>query len=147
MKNRKLKKTPKLILIAFLAIFTLFVGNSAASALKEKIEKPTLANIELQKTIKEISDNRINYCLSKEDVLLSNEQVLHYMYSNDEGYYFLDAFTSDGENVIFVPNVTLLEAGINTTELHHGQRFVGVFYDESLWELETLYPIEKPYAE
>lgn len=66
--------------------------------------------------------------------LESNQTTLFYMYSNDNGHFFIDPL-AEVENVIFVEKYDIPQL---KGKLHHGKRFIGTFVDESLWELEGL---------
>lgn len=61
------------------------------------------------------------------------ELDVFYMYSNEEGSYFLEP-NAEYENVIFIDNDTLKEWNVNTDELEHGMRYTGTF-DKDGWEL------------
>lgn len=77
--------------------------------------------------------------------LKSNQTELYYMYSNESGHYFLDP-KAEYENVIFVGlNDYLTDSNfkIDTPSLHHGQKFIGTFTDDTLWELIGLEDIVK----
>lgn len=87
-----------------------------------------------------------NYCgdNSLTNGLAINEATLFYMYSDEVGMYFLDPL-ADVENIIYVGHEDhkLLEGlKIDTDNLHHGQRFVGAFADEDLWELVALIEVD-----
>ncbi|MGG0667693.1 hypothetical protein ABE073_04105 [Lederbergia citrisecunda] len=58
---------------------------------------------------------------------------IFYMYSVDDGSYWLDP-TTDTENVIWIDDESLVEWNVNKEELHHGNRMVGMF-DKTGWEL------------
>lgn len=66
----------------------------------------------------------------------ANQTTLFYMYSNEEGHYFLDP-EAEYENVIFVP---LDDYYLSSP--HHGDKFIGTFSDTDLWELEGLEAVE-----
>lgn len=66
--------------------------------------------------------------------LKSNQTELFYMYSNNEGHFFLDP-EATSENVIFIG---LNDFKVNTASLHHGKKFIGTFADDYLWELIKL---------
>lgn len=88
-----------------------------------------------------------NYCgnNSLTNGLESNETTLFYMYSDNEGMYFIDPL-AESENIIFVGHddyKMLPELKINNNELHHGKRYVGVFSENDLWELIGLIEIEE----
>ncbi len=77
--------------------------------------------------------------------LKSNQTELFYMYSNETGHYFLDP-NVEFENVIYVGlNDYLVDSSfkIDTTSLHHGQKFIGTFADDTLWELTGLEVVSK----
>src|SRR6185312_6882533 len=79
-------------------------------------------------------DNTIN---TEENVQGDNIQLdLFYMYSTDEGSYWLDSL-APVENVIFVDFDSLKEWNIDINELHHGNKFLGTF-DPSGWDLLKL---------
>lgn len=62
-----------------------------------------------------------------------NQTTLYYMYSNDEGHYFLDP-NQEYENVIYVSlDDTYLDESV-----HHGDTFIGTFEDDTLWELVSI---------
>lgn len=87
-----------------------------------------------------------NYCgnNSLTNGLESNETTLFYMYSDENGMYFLDPL-AEVENIIFVghdDHKILPALEIDTDNLYHGQRFVGAFADSDLWELVALIEIE-----
>ena len=70
-------------------------------------------------------------CEQLESKLQSNQTELFYMYSNESGYYFLDP-KAEYENVIYVGHDDFL---ITKEQAHHGNKFIGTFEDDSLWEL------------
>jgi len=75
----------------------------------------------------------------KQYALKSNEAYLFYMYSNEEGHFFLDP-TADYENVIFVG---LDDYFLSTEKKHHGKKFIGTFVDDEKWELESIKEVLK----
>lgn len=81
-----------------------------------------------------------NYCgnNSLTKGLKQNQVTLFYMYSNEEGHYFIDPL-ADNENVIYVG---LDDLYINIDSLHHGKRFIGTFADSTLWELVDIEEME-----
>lgn len=92
---------------------------------------------ELEYTVKEDCDYiNPNYCgnNSLTNGLESNQTTLFYMYSNEEGHYLLDPL-AEYENVIFVGHDDFL---ITKEQAHHGNRFIGTFEDDTLWELVGL---------
>lgn len=69
--------------------------------------------------------------------LNSNQDYIYYMYSTEKGHYFIQP-SQEFENVIFVGiNDYKIDANfkIDVKELHHGQKFIGTFADETVWEL------------
>lgn len=110
--------------ITALAIFTLVTTN--ADAVTKEINKSNNACIQSIK-------------------LQPNQTELFYMYSNDTGHYFLDP-KAEYENVIYVGlNDYLLDNNfkMDTPSLHHGQKFIGTFADDTLWELTGLEVVSK----
>jgi len=91
------------------------------------------------------SKTSINKCTQvASNNLKSNQTELYYMYSNDTGHYFLDP-KAEFENVIYVGlNDYLIDSNlkIETPSLHHGQKFIGTFEDDTLWELTGLERVE-----
>lgn len=86
---------------------------------------------------KNILSTEINKVADYNAGLKENQTTLFYMYSNNEGHYFLDPLAKY-ENVIFVGNNDYLvnkNLKVNAMNLHHGTRYVGTFEDETLWEL------------
>lgn len=86
-------------------------------------------------------------CEQVECELKSNEATLFYMYSNNEGHYFLDP-NSEYENLIYVGlNDWKVDSNIkiNTAKLHHGQKFIGTFDEEYEWELTGIKKAETEY--
>jgi len=75
----------------------------------------------------------------KQQRLESNQTELFYMYTDENGSYLLDANTHV-ENVIYVDEQSMIDwIGENyKSELEHGNRLVGTFDDEALWELVGL---------
>jgi hypothetical protein len=71
--------------------------------------------------------------------LKSNQTELHYMYTDEEGSFLLDSKASV-ENVIYVSHADMVNwIGDNyLDELEHGDKMVGTFDDDSLWELVGL---------
>lgn len=69
--------------------------------------------------------------------LKENEAYLYYMYSTKEGHFFLDP-DSEYENVIFIGY-----DDFKFTKLHHGKKYIGIFYDSTKWELEGMKEIKK----
>ncbi|WGT37954.1 hypothetical protein QH639_19320 [Lysinibacillus sp. 1 U-2021] len=114
----------KNILLSITAAFTLFTGTTTNTDV-------------LAKEIKETS----NKCTAiQTNKLKDNQTELLYMYSNDEGHYFLDP-KAEYENVIYVgTNDYKIDKAfyINTTTLHHGKKFIGTFVDDTLLELTGL---------
>ena len=70
--------------------------------------------------------------------LKPNQTTLFYMYSNENGHYFLDPL-ADNENVIYVG---LDDLFIDIDSMHHGKRFIGTFADSTLWELIDIVEVE-----
>lgn len=101
----------KNVLLSIVTAFTLFTGvttNTLAKDVKESSNKCTQLHL--------------NY-------LNSNQAELFYMYSTEEGHFFLDP-NAETENVVYVG---LNE--IDTPTLHHGKKFIGTFANDYLWEL------------
>ena len=71
--------------------------------------------------------------------LNSNQTELHYMYTDEKGSFLLDANTNV-ENVIYVSHAEMVNwIGDNYMDnLEHGNKIVGTFTDDSLWELVGL---------
>ena len=93
---------------------------------------------------KEINDAPDKCTLEQISKLNDHQTELFYMYSNNEGHFFLDP-KAETENVIFVGiNDYKVDKNfkINTTNLHHGKKFIGTFADDSLWELEKIEEIK-----
>ena len=83
-----------------------------------------------------------NYCGNNAltNGLQSNQTTLFYMYSNETAHYFIDPL-AEFENVIYVgrsDHLAMPELAIDVEGLHHGQRFIGTFADNELWELVGL---------
>lgn len=100
----------KNVLLSVVTALTLFTGvttNTLAKDVKESSSKCTQAQ-----------SNNLN----------SNQTELFYMYSNNEGHFFLDP-KAPTENVIYVG---LNDFKVDIASLHHGKRFVGTFSDEYL---------------
>lgn len=78
--------------------------------------------------------NKVN-----EFTLNDNQTEVHYMYSNDDGTYLLDS-KADVENVIYVSHKDMINwIGVNyLDELEHGNKLIGTFRDDALWELVGL---------
>jgi len=131
----------KLLLTAILSVSTIFGASQAHAITSNNLD------YEAQFIATEICDRpNPDYCgnNSLTNGLESNETTLFYMYSNDEGMYFLDPL-AEYENVIFVGHndyKILPELKIDTNTLHHGKKFVGVFADDELWELVGLNEVE-----
>lgn len=70
----------------------------------------------------------------------NKEIELFYMYDVEHGTYWLDPMTEE-ENVIWVDDESLEAWGISKRDLHHGNKFMGLFDSEG-WELEGLKEIE-----
>lgn len=87
-----------------------------------------------------------NKCLQvASNGLKTNQAELYYMHSNESGHYFLDPL-AEYENVIYVglnDHLTDSNFKIDTPSLHHGQKFIGTFADDTLWELIGLEAIVK----
>ena len=86
---------------------------------------------------KEINDATDKCTLEQTSKLNDHQTELFYMYSNNEGYFFLDP-KAETESVIFVGiNDYKVDKNfkVNTTTIHHGKKFIGTFADDSLWEL------------
>lgn len=86
-------------------------------------------NVQLNKS----KYDNYNYCgnNSLTNGLESNQTTLFYMYSNENGHYFLDPL-AEYENVIYID---LDELFIDIDSMHHGKRYIGTFTDNTLWEL------------
>jgi len=106
----------KNVLLSVVTAMSLFTGvttNTLAKDVKESSNKCT-----------QLHSNNLN----------SNQAELFYMYSNDEGHFFLDPEVTT-ENVIFIG---LNDFKIDTPTLHHGKKFIGTFADDSSWELISI---------
>lgn len=75
-------------------------------------------------------------CTPQQNQLDDNQAELFYMYSNEDGHYFLDP-KADTENVIYVGHDDFY-----VPETHHGTKFVGTFADNTLWELTGLEEVQ-----
>lgn len=73
---------------------------------------------------------------SASENLNENEAYLYYMYSNEQGHYFLDPST-EYENVIFIG-----KNDFKLSKLHHGKKFIGVFEDQTKWDLENILEVK-----
>lgn len=117
----------KNVLLSVVTTLTLFTG----------VTTNTLA-----KDVKESSNNCTQLLHSNNSD--SNLTELFYMYSNNEGHFFLDP-EATSENVIFIGlNDYKIDENfkIDTTSLHHGKKFIGTFADDSLWELVRIEEVE-----
>ena len=65
--------------------------------------------------------------------LESNQDYIYYMYSNENGHYFLQP-SQEFENVILVNEAKKLK-NLDIEKLHHGQKLIGTFTDDSVWEI------------
>ena len=75
----------------------------------------------------------------------NKELDIFYMYSNEDGMYFLEP-TAEYENVIYVDYASWNEwIGLDSTTLHHGTKFIGVFDSEG-WELYDIKPKDENAA-
>ncbi len=116
----------KNIMLSMVTAFTLFAGattNTLAKDVNETSNKCT-----------QVQSNKLN----------SNQTELFYMYSNNEGHFFLDP-KAETENIIFIGlnnYKTDNDFKIDTASLHHGKKFIGTFADDSLWELERIEDVE-----
>ncbi|MBG9689476.1 hypothetical protein ABD91_00855 [Lysinibacillus sphaericus] len=106
----------KNIMLSMVTAFALFTGATTNTLAKDVNE----------------TSNKCTHVQSNK--LKSNQTDLFYMYSNDEGHFFLDP-ESTTENVIFIG---LNDIKVDTASLHHGKKFIGTFADDSLWELLKL---------
>lgn len=106
----------KNIMLSMVTAFTLFTGATTNT---------------LAKDVNETSNKCAQIHSSS---LNSNQTELFYMYSNNEGHFFLDPKATT-ENVIFIG---LNDFKVDTASLHHDKRFVGTFSDDYLWELLNL---------
>jgi len=107
----------KQILVSLLAILAIAVFSTITS---KEVEANTLPNIH---SSQKHSSNQLE----------SNQDYIYYMYSNEKGHYFLQP-TQEFENVILVSEVKKLK-NLDIKKLHHGQKLIGNFTDESVWEL------------
>lgn len=76
--------------------------------------------------------------------LEANQTTLFYMYSDSIGHYFLDPL-AEYENVIYVgldDHKVYESLKIDANNIRSGQRFVGTFVDNTLWELVGLEEVE-----
>lgn len=106
----------KNIMFSVVTAFTLFTGVTTNTLAKDVKESPNKCT--------QVQSNNLN----------SNQTELFYMYSNNEGHFFLDPKATT-ENVIYVG---LNDFKVDTASLHHGKKFIGTFADDSLWELLKL---------
>lgn len=106
----------KNIMFSVVTALTLFTGVTTNTLAKDAKESPNKCT--------QIHLNSLN----------SNQAELFYIYSNNEGHFFLDP-EATSENVIFIG---LNDFKVNTASLHHGKKFIGTFTDDSLWELMKL---------
>lgn len=116
----------KNILLSITTAITLFTGvttNTLAKEIKETSSKCT-----------QVQSNDLN----------NNQTELFYMYSNNEGHYFLDP-KAETENVIFIglnEYNTDKNFKLDTASLITGKKFIGIFADDSLWELIGIEKLE-----
>jgi len=71
---------------------------------------------------------------SEKQELQDNQSYLFYMYSNENGHYFLDP-EAEYENVIWIGKNDFDNM---PKDLHHGDKIIGVFVDDEKWELESI---------
>lgn len=111
----------KNIMLSMVTAFTLFTGATTNT---------------LAKDVNETS----NKCTQVQSIITKfNQTELFYMYSNNEGHFFLDP-KAETENIIFIG---LNDFKIDASTLHHGKKFIGTFDDDSLWELTGLEVLDK----
>lgn len=111
----------KQILVSLLAILVIAIFSTVTS----KAVEPS---------IQSNSHTSQKHSLNK---LESNQDYIYYMYSNENGHYFLQP-SQEFENVIYIGlNDYKIDSKftIDINKLHHGQKFIGTFADESVWEL------------
>lgn len=107
----------KNVLLSVVTTLTLFTG----------VTTNTLA-----KDVRESSNNCTQLLHSNNSDY--NQTELFYMYSNNEGHFFLDPEATT-ENVIFIG---LNDFKVDTASLHHGKKFIDTFAEDNLWELLNL---------
>jgi len=107
----------KQILVSLLAILVIAIFSTFTS----KAVEPSS-----QSSIDSLHKHSLNQ-------LESNQDYIYYMYSNEKGHYFLQP-SQEFENVILV-NETKKLKNLDIKKLHHGQKLIGTFTDESVWEI------------
>lgn len=104
------------------------------------------APLEANEEVTECKYTQVDYCGDNAltNGLEANQTTLFYMYSNNIGHYFLDPL-AEFENVIYVglEDYKVYESlKIDVNNVRSGQRFVGTFVDNTLWELIGLEEVE-----
>ena len=107
----------KQISVSLLAILVIAIFSTVTS---KAVETPSQSN---SNSSQKHSSNQLE----------SNQDYIYYMYSNEKGHYFLQP-TQEFENVILVSEVKKLK-NLDIKKLHQGQKLIGSFTDESVWEL------------
>lgn len=83
--------------------------------------------------VQDIESTKTKDAQVKQQATGQNEIEIFYMYSKGNDNFFLDPL-AEFENVIAVSDTDLIEWNIDKSNLHHGNKFIGLF-DQSGWDL------------